>query len=163
MNLADAHVGGGVDEISELARRHSLRIAVVESLTSGGLAHAVGAGDEASEWFAGGIVAYMKDVKEVVLDLTPDVDPCSATCAEQLARGGLALFAADVCVSTTGVGGPDPEDGHEPGTVYLGWATEGASGHRLLRLEGSPEKVMDTTIEEAIDLIASSMPVTDLH
>lgn len=145
----------GVAAVRALARERSLRIAVVESLTTGAFAHAVGAGDAASEWFAGGIVAYMTDVKEVLLGVAPGTDPCSAECAEQLASGGRELFGADLCVSTTGVGGPEPEDGHAPGTVYLGWAVEGDHGHRLLELNGSPEEVMEMTIDAAIDLLAA--------
>lgn len=80
----DATQSAGVDRISELARTRALRIAVVESLTSGGLAHVIGAGEDASSWFAGGITAYMTDVKQHLLKVTPGVDPCSAECAEQL-------------------------------------------------------------------------------
>lgn len=142
-----------VERISEVARASGLRIAVVESLTSGGLAHTIGAGEETSAWFAGGIVAYMTDVKQNLLNMTPGVDPCSAECAEQLAAGGLALFDADACVVTTGVGGPEPEDGHVPGTVYLGWATGDGVGHCHLRLDGDPDDVLTSTIAEATRLL----------
>lgn len=151
--MSPARTPSAVTALSALARERCLRVAVVESLTSGGLAHTVGAGDEASEWFAGGIVAYMQDVKEHVLGVSVGVDPCSAECAEQLAAGGRELFAADVCVATTGVGGPEPEGGHAAGTVYIGWAVEGAQGHRLLQLDGTPEHVMDVSIAAATDLL----------
>ncbi|HWK76332.1 CinA family protein [Microbacterium sp.] len=154
---------GAVDAISALARERGLRVAVVESLTSGELAHAIGAGENASEWFLGGVVAYMQDVKESVLGVTPGSDPCSAECAEQLAVGGLHLLSADVCVATTGVGGPDPKGGHPPGTVYLGWATAENVGHQLLELHGSPETVMAITTTTATDLIAATMRVVDSH
>lgn len=142
-----------IDRISELARTRTLRIAVVESLTSGGLAHVIGAGEDASSWFAGGIVAYMTDVKQHLLKLTPGVDPCSAECAEQLAVGGLELFAADICVATTGVGGPDPEDGHAPGTVYLGWAMHHDVGHARLHFDGDPDAVLTATVAAATSLL----------
>jgi len=142
-----------VDRLSQVARKRDLRIAVVESLTSGGLAHEIGAGEGASTWFAGGIVAYMTDVKQHLLNLDPGVDPCSAECAEQLAVGGLDLFAADICVATTGVGGPDPEDGHPPGTVYLGWATQDRHGHEHLQLDGGPDEVLAATVDAGIHLL----------
>ncbi|GGD88586.1 CinA family protein [Microbacterium murale] len=142
-----------IGRLGQLAITHELRIAVVESLTSGGLAHAIGAGEEASRWFAGGIVAYMTDVKQHLLKLTAGVDPCSVECAEQLAVGGLELFAADVCISTTGVGGPDPEDGHPPGTVYLGWATHDQQGHEHLQLDGGPDAVLAATVDAALHLL----------
>ncbi|MDQ0614256.1 nicotinamide-nucleotide amidase [Microbacterium sp. W4I4] len=142
-----------VTQLSDTARARGLRVAVAESLTSGTLAGAVGAGEQASEWFAGGIVAYMMDTKERVLGLEPGTDPCSASCAEQLARGARELFDVDIAVSTTGVGGPDAENGHPPGTVYLGWATRAAVGHRLLRIDGDPDRVLAATVEAAVRML----------
>ena len=142
-----------IDQLSDLARAHDLRIAVAESLTSGKLALTVGAGEGASDWFAGGIVAYLTDVKERVLGLEPGTDPCSSSCAEQLARASRELFDADLSVSTTGVGGPDAEDGHPPGTVFLGWATRDRAGHRRLSLEGEPAQVLDGTVAAAVRML----------
>ena len=150
-----------IEHLSQIARARNLRIAVVESLTAGGFAHAVGAGEGASEWLAGGIVAYMTDVKEHLLGMAPGVDPCSAECAEQLAAGGLELFAADVCVSTTGVGGPEPDGGHPAGTVYLGWAVEHVRGHLHLQLQGEPEQVLADAIDAAVHLLAAR--AEDVH
>ena len=127
---------------------------VAESLTSGMLAHTIGAGEGASEWFAGGIVAYMTAVKERVLGLTPGTDPCSAACAEQLAVGARRLFDADLTVSTTGVGGPDAQGGHPAGTVFLGWATAEDQGHRRLALVGDPEEILAATVDAAVRLLA---------
>lgn len=142
-----------IDRLSRVAIADALRIAVVESLTAGGLAHAIGAGDDASSWFAGGIVAYMTDVKQHLLNVAAGVDPCSAECAEQLAVGGLELFGGDVCVATTGVGGPDPEDGHPPGTVYLGWAMHDQRGHEHLQLDGDQDAVLSATVEAGVRLL----------
>lgn len=143
-----------LERVSDIARERRLRVCVAESLTSGRLANTVGAGGEASAWFAGGIVAYLTDVKERVLGVIPGTDPCSSACAEQLAVGALRLFDADICVSTTGVGGPGPESGHPAGTVHLGWATASASGHRSLALAGDPEEVLESSTAAAVRLLA---------
>lgn len=140
--------------LSEVAEERGLRVCVVESLTSGRLASTIGAGENAGDWFAGGIVAYLTDVKESLLGLTPGTDPCSAECAEHLAASALRLFDADLCVSTTGVGGPGPEGGHEPGTVFVGWATSDGVGHRMLALTGDPQEVLDETVDTATKLLA---------
>jgi nicotinamide-nucleotide amidase len=150
----DADTESHIARLSELATGRRLRLGVAESLTSGMLAHTIGAGDDASEWFAGGIVAYLTDVKERVLGLTPGTDPCSAACAEQLAAGARTLFDADLAVSTTGVGGPEPQGGHPAGTVYLGWATADDVGHRRLALVGDPEEVLAATVDAAVRLLA---------
>ncbi|MBP3976311.1 CinA family protein [Microbacterium sp. BLY] len=142
-----------LERLSELARSRDLRVSVAESLTSGRLANTIGAGEGASGWFAGGIVAYFTEVKERVLGLTPGTDPTSAACAEQLASGARELFDADIAVSTTGVGGPGPEGGHPAGTVYLGWATADDAGHRRLALTGDPEDVLSASVDAALRLL----------
>lgn len=143
-----------LDRLSEIAAERGLRVCVVESLTSGRLASTIGAGERASDWFAGGIVAYRTDVKETLLQLTPGTDPFSAECAENLAENGRRLFDADLCVSTTGVGGPDAEGGHPPGTVFVGWASVDGIGHRMLALTGDPKEILDETVDTATRLLA---------
>ena len=59
-----------LERLSELARTRGLRVSVAESLTSGRLANTIGAGEGASGWFAGGIVAYFTEVKERVLSVS---------------------------------------------------------------------------------------------
>lgn len=142
-----------LSRLSEVARARGLTVCVAESLTSGRLANTVGAGHDAADWFAGGVVAYRTEIKERVLGVVAGTDPCSASCAEQLALGALELFDADACVSTTGVGGPGPEVGHPPGTVYLGWATRQASGHRALALRGDPSAIIEQATEAATRLL----------
>lgn len=152
--MNDGNGSADVTRLGERAEAQGLRVSVAESLTSGRLANAVGAGPDASQWFAGGIVAYLTDVKERVLGLAPGTDPCSASAAEQLAVGARELFDADICVSTTGVGGPGPEGGHPAGTVYLGWATSDEVGHRRLALDGDPEDIIEATVEAAIRMLS---------
>lgn len=142
-----------VTPLADLARSRHLRVAVAESLTSGALASAVGAGKDASTWFGGGVVAYLPEVKERLLGFPADHDPTSSECAEQLARGARALLDADLCVSTTGVGGPDAEDCHPAGEVFLGWATRDDVGHRRLVIDGAPDAVLSATVEAAVQLL----------
>lgn len=127
-------------------------IAVAESLTCGRLIHAIGAGEEASEWLRGGIVAYQTDVKQDVLGVRPG-PVVSAACAEDLASGAARMFGATVAVSATGVGGPGPEEGGPAGTVYLGRYVDGRVGSELHRFEGDADAVLDRTTEAALEAI----------
>lgn len=146
---------GDLEHLSEIAQDRGLRVCVAESLTTGRLASTVGAGEGAATWFGGGVVAYQTAEKERVLGVTPGLDPCSADAAEQMADGARRLFDADLSVSTTGVGGPGPDDnGHPAGTVFLGWATAEGVGHRALALTGDPEDVMDAAVAQALRLLA---------
>lgn len=141
------------EELAEAAKGRGIRIAVAESLTCGLLASTIGKGTDAESWFAGGVVAYQTPVKESVLGLEPGTDTCSAACAEQLARGVRGVLGVDLAVSTTGVGGPDPQDGHAPGTVYLGWSSDNGEGHQLFDFEGDPGEVLEQTVDAAIALL----------
>lgn len=150
-----APASGDLEHVSTTASDRGLRICVAESLTSGRLASAVGAGESAGEWFGGGVVAYQSAEKERVLAVSPGLDPCSAEVAEQMADGARTLFDADLCVATTGVGGPGPDDaGHPAGTVFLGWATRTKVGHVELALAGDPDDVLDATVAHAVHLLA---------
>ena len=46
-------------------------MACAESLTSGAIASALGAAENASEWFRGGVVAYASGVKHDLLHVPP--------------------------------------------------------------------------------------------
>lgn len=149
-----------MSDIERLARRAQETgsvIAVAESLTSGHLASTIGAAEGASDWFGGGVVAYRVETKQRVLGLAEGVDPCSPECAVQLAVGVRELLAADLAVSITGVGGPDMQDGHAPGTVYLGWSDGSGSGHVLLDLDGGPEEVIAAGSDAAIGLLLTRL------
>lgn len=141
------------ERIADLARAGGRTVGVAESLTSGRICAELGKAARASEWFAGGVVAYRTEVKERVLGTRPGLDPCSAECAEQLARGARELLGSDVAVAVTGVGGPEPEGGHQPGTVYLGWADERGTGSRLLRIAGDPAGVVADATDAVLRLL----------
>lgn len=144
-----------LERLTEAARSRGRTVAVAESLTSGLLAGAVGKGESSSEWFAGGIVAYQLRVKEDVLGVRQGIDPCSAECAEQLAAGVRDVLGADIAVATTGVGGPDAQDGHPAGTVYLGWSDGERAGHELHEYEGDPAEVLDQAVTAAVEMLAA--------
>lgn len=146
-----------VAEIAASCRDLGLTVAVVESLTSGALATALGRGESAAEWFRGGVVAYQTAVKESVLQMTPGLDPCTSECAAQLAAHGRSLLDADVCVSLTGVGGPEPADGHPAGEVHVGSATAGATRTVGYRFAGSPQEVVDQSTMAGLSAVRDAL------
>jgi nicotinamide-nucleotide amidase len=138
------------ERVAELAQDRS--IAVAESLTSGAVASALGAAPDAARWFRGGIVAYSSDVKHGLLEVPSGPVVC-ADAAVAMAGRTAELLKADVVVSLTGAGGPDPQDGQPPGTVWFG--RHGAAGTTALeqRFEGSPEEVVDRAVTRALEIL----------
>lgn len=145
-----------VEAIASLASRRGLRVAVAESLTSGKLATSLGAGPDASEWFVGGVVAYAADVKFDLLGVTPG-PVVTATCAREMAAGVARLLRADVAAAVTGVGGPDPDEGEPPGTVYLATVVAGHEKCQRLDLDGDPDDVLRQTRDAALTALRDAI------
>lgn len=141
-----------VERIADLAAKRQLRVVTSESLTSGTVATRLGAGPNASDWFGGGIVAYQSRVKFDVLGVE-EGPVVTRECARQMATGARRLLLADVAVSCTGVGGPEPSEGKPPGTVFVAVATGDGVTVRDLSLDGSPQEVLDQTASHCLSLL----------
>ncbi|MEV7195632.1 CinA family protein [Streptomyces sp. NPDC093510] len=98
-------------------------LAVAESLTGGLVAAEITSVAGASKVFRGSVTAYATELKRDVLgvdgtllDERGAVDP---EVARQMADGVRKVLGADWGLATTGVAGPDPQDGQPVGTVYV--------------------------------------------
>ena len=116
-------------------------VAVAESLTGGLLAATIVAVPGASKAFRGGLIVYATDLKAslagVPAALLAAHGPVHADVAAALAGGARERCSADWGLATTGVAGPDPQDGIAVGTVFLGLAApHGATSVRRLDLTG---------------------------
>ena len=145
-----------VEEIASLATKHSLAVAAAESLTSGSVATRLGAGTDASVWFRGAIVAYAEHAKFSLLGV--DRGPViTASCATQMVQGVSRLFESQVGVAVTGVGGPEPVEGHPAGTVFVAVAVRDQITCRELHLDGGPEDVLESSTSAAVALLLEKM------
>jgi nicotinamide-nucleotide amidase len=142
--------------VADAAQATGVTIAVAESLTAGGLAQTLAAAANASSWFAGGVVAYRAESKFHVLSVT-EGPVMSSRCAEEMARGAREVFGADVSVATTGVGGPNEEEGQPVGTVFLALATEDTVDSQRLSLEGDVDHIIAATIAAALGMLLSTL------
>lgn len=127
-------------------------LAVAESLTGGLLASAFARASGSSQWFRGGIVAYSSAVKYDLLEV-PGGPVVSEKAAAAMARGAGRLLKADIAVAVTGVGGPDPQDGEPPGTVWVATWPEEMGAAVLLHLSGSPESICEQVCEKTVRMV----------
>lgn len=136
-------------------------VACAESLTAGLLAGRLAAVPGASAVLRGGVVAYATDLKASLLDVPADVlaaeGAVSEACARAMAVGAARRCGADLGVALTGVAGPDPADGHAPGTVWL--ALHGPDGTiaRRLALPGDRERVRTYAVTAALATLLRSL------
>src|SRR3954471_16795761 len=119
---------GPMDEhstrVQELLLERGETVATAESLTGGQLAARLTDAPGASKTYLGGVVAYATSVKVAVLRvpeaLVEEHGVISSECALAMARGAVGVTGATWGIATTGVAGPDEQEGHPPGTVHVG-------------------------------------------
>jgi nicotinamide-nucleotide amidase len=147
------------DLIHALTER-GLTIAVAESLTGGLVVADLVSVPGASAVVRGGVVAYATELKHELLGVDAALlaagGPIQAAVAEQMAAEVRARLSADVGLATTGVAGPDAQDGHRPGEVWIAIAS--VDGIRSLRLElgGDRAAIRRETVEAVIGLALAS-------
>jgi PncC family amidohydrolase len=139
-------------------------VAVAESLTGGLVVAALIAVPGASVVVRGGVVAYMTDLKSTLLDVDPDLlareGAVHPDVAAAMAHGVAARLGATYGVATTGVAGPDAQDGHPVGEVWIAVSGPGHAwergetvrGHALAPTLGR-EGIRRATVAEALDLL----------
>ncbi|MEU1017876.1 CinA family protein [Streptomyces sp. NPDC005900] len=148
-------------------------LAVAESLTGGLVAAEVTAAPGASMVFRGSVTAYATELKRDVLgvdgtllDERGAVDP---EVARQMAVGVRRALGADWGVATTGVAGPEPQDGKPVGTVFVavagpgqdgvrGYADGGAEGKvSALRLNGDRTEIRMESVRSVLALLLKQL------
>lgn len=135
-----------------LRSRHET-LATAESLTGGLLGELLTAVAGSSNFYNGGVIAYATDVKHSLLGVSEKTlerdGAVSAACASEMAAGALKTVGATWAVSTTGVAGPDPQEGKPVGLVYV--AVDGPrSTVRELRIEGDRATIRRHACDEAL-------------
>lgn len=152
----------GAEIIATLTARH-YTIAVAESLTGGLLAAELVSIPGASVVLNGGIVAYNTELKHTLLGVDAQVlaahGAVHSDVAMQMAVGVREALAvggepAHVGISTTGVAGPDAQDGQPVGTVFLGFAIGTEVRFLELALEGSREDIRRASVSESLTELA---------
>lgn len=144
------------ERIGSAALEKGLQVAVAESLTSGTIASQLGAAPNSSTWFAGGVVAYAAETKFRVLNVARG-PVANARCAVQMAKGCADLLGADYVVAVTGVGGPDPEEGHPPGTVYTAVSLPAGQEVDQHTFDGDPSQVVARATVAALQMLLNAL------
>ena len=146
-----------VEQIIAYLSERGETISVAESLTAGGLANALTSASGSSAVFVGGITAYRNEIKSTMLDVDPSIinahTVVSEEVADAMAEGARKIFGTTWAISTTGAAGPEPLEGHQPGSVWI--SIRGPVNQAIqLNLEGGREQVRSGTISTAIGTFA---------
>jgi competence/damage-inducible protein CinA-like protein len=112
------------------------RLGLAESCSAGLLAARITDLPGASEYFAGGVVAYSNEAKAGLLGVDPALiearGAVSPEVAEAMSAGALERFGADVAVSITGIAGPGGGSEEKP-VGYVCFHARRADGASIAR------------------------------
>ncbi|MBV2357924.1 nicotinamide-nucleotide amidohydrolase family protein [Streptomyces sp. J2-1] len=157
---------------TELVRLLTVRgetLAVAESLTGGLVAAEITAVPGASRAFRGSVTAYATELKHRVLGVDADLlarrGAVDAQVAAEMAAGVRTALSADWGIATTGVAGPDPQDGQPVGTVFVAVSgppdatAERAGGGKVaaLRLNGSRTEIRMESARSVLALLLAEL------
>ena len=111
-------------EINELLWETGKTVGTAESCTGGRIAEAIIAVPGASEYFKGGIICYVDEVKENLLGVPHElIEQHTAVCEEvaiEMVKGACKTLRTDYAIATTGLAGPGGGTKEIPvGTIWL--------------------------------------------
>ena len=111
-------------EVSEILWETEKTVGTAESCTGGRIAEAIIAVPGASKYFKGGIISYVNEIKERLLNVDSQVlEEKTAVCEEvamQMVKGACNALNTDYAIAATGVAGPTGGTKDIPvGTIWL--------------------------------------------
>jgi len=150
--------GSSLDEqVAQLLRGR--RIGLGESCTAGLLAARLTEPPGASEYVAGGVVAYSNQAKMELLDVPAELiegrGAVSPEVAEAMADGALGRFHADLGIGVTGIAGPDGGSKEKP-VGYVCICVKARDGATIARdpvLPGDRAEIRDRSTTVALHLL----------
>jgi nicotinamide-nucleotide amidase len=135
------------------------RVATAESSTGGLMAARLIERPGASEYVAGGVVAYADEAKTALLGVDPALierhGAVSPQVAEAMADGALDRLEADTAIAITGVAGPGGGSEAKP-VGYVCWCVKlsnGATLARDVRLPGDRAEIRDRSTTVGMHLL----------
>ncbi len=164
-----------IEQVIARLRERGMTLAVAESCTGGRLAAAFTEAAGASEFFAGGVVAYSNEVKIAVLGVGRETIECngavSCQVAEEMACGARRATGADLAIAITGIAGPGGGTPDKPvGTVWIAVAgpsngdsnsdnnSYGAvAAQKFYFADRTRTEVMESTVEAAIEMVLENL------
>jgi len=148
-------------QIQEACLSRGLTVSVAESCTGGLLGHLLTDVAGSSGYFHGGALTYHDGLKQSLLGVPAETlrahGAVSAQVALAMAIGGRRSFATDLCVSVTGIAGPDGGSPAKPvGLTYICVATPTGSEVRRFFWTGDRRANKSSSADAALRLLLAA-------
>ena len=154
--------------LAELNRRGQT-LASAESLTGGMLGALLTSVPGASASYVGGVISYATALKSTLAGVgeatLAEFGPVAAPTAAEMARGVARRCKADWGLATTGVAGPEAQDDHPIGQVFI--AVSHQAGELLhvqeLSLQGDRAAIRTQATAAALALLADALELNNVQ
>ncbi len=144
--------------VVDLLEANKLTISTSESCTGGMLASRLINVPGVSEVFKSGYITYSNKAKRRVLGVKRTTldkyGAVSKQTAVEMAKGTAFVSKADVCVSVTGIAGPDGGTKEKPvGLIYIACNVKGNVTVKEYHFDGNRSKIRECTVSAALTLL----------
>ncbi|PIE55530.1 MAG: damage-inducible protein CinA [Dethiosulfovibrio peptidovorans] len=147
------------DRLKVVCNHRRLLLSVAESCTGGLLGAAITEISGSSSYFLGSAGTYANEAKVRLLSVPWSViqedGAVSSRCALAMAQGGLMLYGGNICLSVTGIAGPDGGSSEKPvGTVWFAVAFREGRAHSFVRrFSGERSDVRYAAVCQALETL----------
>lgn len=142
--------------VLQLLRDRGQTLAVAESLTGGLIGSRLTSVSGSSDVFRGGITPYDRELKLSLLGC-PDVPAVSEEMAVAMAEGVCRVLGADSGIAVTGVAGPAPLEGNDPGDVWIAVHHDEVTESRFLKMPFDRERIRQFTCIQSLNVLRTRM------
>jgi nicotinamide-nucleotide amidase len=148
--------------LAELSRRGQT-LASAESVTGGMIGALLTDIPGASANYLGGVISYATRLKATLAGVdratVAELGPVAERTAVEMARGVAQRCDADWGLATTGVAGPEPQDGHPVGQVFVAVSHGASNAIRVeeLSLQGDRSQIRQQSVSAALQLLADAL------
>lgn len=146
------------EAVVDMLKDQQLTLALAESCTGGAIAARIVNVPGASDAFTHGYVTYSNRAKRKCLGVKKSTlkteGAVSAKCAREMAKGGCFVSGADICLSVTGLAGPDGGTEETPvGTVFMGCCYNSQVITKEYHFTGNRSKIREQAAAHALALL----------
>jgi nicotinamide-nucleotide amidase len=144
-------------------RDRSETLATAESLTGGMIGALLTGVPGASDSYLGGVISYATRLKAVLAGVEEatlaELGPVAARTAIEMAYGVAVKCNADWGLAATGVAGPDDQNGHPVGQVFVAVSHQRSDllSVRELSLEGDRTMIRQLAADASLRLLAEAL------
>ncbi|MGN0361365.1 MAG: CinA family protein [Bilifractor sp.] len=152
------------EKLVTVLKNSHLTITTVESCTGGAIASRIIDVPGASIVLKEAFITYCDKAKNELVGVRKKTlrkhTAVSEQVCRQMARGGARTAKADLCLSSTGIAGPDGTPEFPAGLVYLGCCYHKKCVVQKYHFSGTRNEIRSQAVREAINLALTCLGVT---